>query len=452
MVAGETLLRNDEAVRPGLYPPRTRAGLDPTKREEFLERLSALRRAYLAQAPSARASSLQIIDLDQIRRRFGTRWAQVREKALGIVESGLQREMGRDDAYVAVTETLFYLFRVGVARQDADRRARLLAADMTERLCGAIPGGVAVRLKTAPFDFAHGLAGIASFEQLRTRIEAFSRTLDDRELRLFLDNVDRAQPWFRPTIHLRKGLVSAYHLTPMLAPAPGGEPGGGPGGEAAAKLRPLASLCPESLNGVFDAETDNWSIQQAASLLPGRGGGRGTGGRAAMLLVPVRYETLAAMRFREPFLTLCRQLPRSSGRRLLFELLDLPPGLPQSRVRELMAYLKPFCLGMVARLPHDVIYAEHLVSSGIVGLSADLGGLDPEASATRETLHMLAEAARAQRMRSLLVAASSVRLCHHALRAGIDQLNGDAFMPMTAQAGRSILAGRPARPRPAAPA
>src|SRR5215213_148342 len=92
-------LRRDEAVRPGLYPPRTRAGLDPTKREEFLDRLSALRRAYLAQAAAARLSSLQIIDLDQIRRRFGTRWPQVREKALGIVEAGLQREIGRDDAY-----------------------------------------------------------------------------------------------------------------------------------------------------------------------------------------------------------------------------------------------------------------------------------------------------------------------------------------------------------------
>jgi hypothetical protein len=245
------------------------------------------------------------------------------------------------------------------------------------------------------------------------------------------------QPWFRPTIHLRKGLVSAYHMAPMLAAAEGGA--GGP--------QPLASLCPTSLNGVFDAEADNWAIQQVAPLLPGRAGDgrRGPGSGGAAIIVPLHYETLAAMRFREPFLALCRQLPRGSSRRLILELLDLPPGLPQSRVRELMAYVKPFCLGMLARLPHDVIYAEHLVSCGIVGLSADLGPLDPEAPAARETLHMLAEAARAQRMRSYLVAASSVRLCHQALRAGIDQLNGDAFMPLVPQPGRAILAGRAAQ-------
>jgi hypothetical protein len=37
-----------------LYPPRTRAGLDPGRREEFLERVAGLRRAYLAQPAASR--------------------------------------------------------------------------------------------------------------------------------------------------------------------------------------------------------------------------------------------------------------------------------------------------------------------------------------------------------------------------------------------------------------
>lgn len=228
-----------------LYPPRTRAGLDPNLREEFLERVSGLRRAYLAQPASAAMSSLQTLDLDQIRLRFGRRWPAVRPKVLGIVEAAVQRELGKDDLYVAVSETVLHLFRIGLRRRDAERRGRLLAAEITERLCGTIPGGVAVRLKTAGFDFNHGLAGIASFEQLRNRVEAFGKALDDHELKLFLDNVGRLEPLFRPTIHFRKGLVSAYHLAPLLR-----EPDGG--------LAAAASLCPSSFNGVFDAETDNW--------------------------------------------------------------------------------------------------------------------------------------------------------------------------------------------------
>jgi hypothetical protein len=107
-----------------------------------------------------------------------------------------------------------------------------------------------------------------------------------------------------------------------------------------------------------------------------------------------------------------------------------------------MAYVKPFCLALVARLPHDAIFAEHLLSTGIRGLSLDLGELDPEGPATREILHMLVDAARAQRMRSLAVSATAVRACHHAVKAGVDQLNGDAFMPAVRQPGRVFRAGK----------
>jgi hypothetical protein len=193
-----------------LYPPHTRLGLDPTKRDEFANRISALRRAHAAQADTARASSLQILHLDQIRARFGRRWSQVRGKALSIVETSLQRELGRDDAYVAVSEVTYYIFRLGLKRRDADRRGALLAADMTERLCGALPGGVAVQLKTAAFDVDQGLAGIVSYEQLRNRIEAFTKSIDDQEARLFVENLWRLQTWFQPTLNVRKGLISAY--------------------------------------------------------------------------------------------------------------------------------------------------------------------------------------------------------------------------------------------------
>ena len=419
-----------EAAAFAIHPPRTRAGLNPLKRDEFLNRLSAVRRACLALGRDSGQTCLQLLDLEQIRYRFGRRWTALRPKIFGIVETSLQRDLGRDDAYVAVSETLLYVFRLGPKRQDAERRGWLVAADITEKLCGAIPGGVAVTVRTVPFDVSAGLAGVTSLEQLRNRVEAFSRSVDDAELRAFLDHAAQLQPLFRPTINLRKRLISAYHLEPVLQ---------GPGDSR----RPVSTLCPRSLNGIFDAEADNWSIQQLGRLLLAPGAAR----QRACIIVPVHYETLAAMRLREPFLLTCRQLPRTSIRQLVLEILGLPPGMPQSRVRELMAYVRPFCLTIVARLPHDVLYAEHLANSGITGLSLRLDRPDPEASATADILHMLVDTARAQRMRSLLVDARSVQLCHAALRAGVDQLNGEAFMPAVRQPGRAILVGRAASGR-----
>ena len=228
-----------EAAAFAIHPPGTRAGLNPLKRDEFLNGLSAIRRACLALGRASGQTCLQLLDLEQIRYRFGRRWTPLRPKIFGIVESSLQRDLGRDDAYVAVSETLFYVFRIGLKRQDAERRGWLAAADITERLCGAIPGGVAVTVKSVPFDVGAGLAGVTSLEQLRNRVEAFSRSVDDAELRVFLDHAAQLQPWFRPTINLRKRLISAYHLEPVLQ---------GPGDSRL----PLSALCPASLNGIFD--------------------------------------------------------------------------------------------------------------------------------------------------------------------------------------------------------
>jgi hypothetical protein len=200
------------------------------------------------------------------------------------------------------------------------------------------------------------------------------------------------------------------------------------------QLAPISELCPDSFNGVFDAECDNWSVQQAADLLPSLG----QRGRRAPVVVRLHYETLAAPHLREAFMILCRRLPRTARRYLLFEVLNIPLGLPQGGVRELLAPLRPFCLGLIARLPFDAIFAEHLVLSGVIGLSLDAEEAEATELTRHETLHMLVEAARAHRMRSLLVNAGSVRLCQHAHKAGFDQLSGPGFMPPVRQAGRAF--------------
>lgn len=433
--------RPSEAGKPGaaaamlatppfqLYPPRSRAGLDPNQPDQFVPRIMALRKAFMSQPRVARHGSLQLLELDQIRQRFGRRWPELRAKVWGILEAALARELGPDEAYVAASETLIYILRIGLIRGEVERHGQLMAAEVTERLCGAVPGGVAVRLRTMPFDFDHGLSGVASFGQLRNRIEAQGQALDDAELRLFLDHVEQLRPLFWPTIHLRKRLVSGYQLIPMIMEADG-------------RITRLDELCGASLHGVFDAECDNWSVQQVGRILDARCSGR----RHAPVLVSIHYETLAAMRLREPFLILCRQLPRISSRLLLFEIIDLPPGLPQARVRDLAAYLQPFCLTMVARLRPDAIVADHLHHSGIRAVSLRGRDLDPDRPESLQRLAMLADVGRAMTLRSLLIDVPSSRLAHLALRAGIAHLNGDGFMPPVAQPGRVFSLPRPFAP------
>jgi hypothetical protein len=121
--------------------------------------------------------------------------------------------------------------------------------------------------------------------------------------------------------------------------------------------------------------------------------------------------------------------------------LDLPAGAPQARVRELMSYLRPFCLAMVVRLERAHTNLDHLASSGIRGLSASPGTLAGEGESVAETLACLAGSARVRGMRSLLIDATAPATYRFALAAGIDHICGDGLMPPLVRPGRAFQVG-----------
>lgn len=138
---------------PALYPPRTAKGLDPTA-GDFTFRVEAFRRAWLAQPGARPVGYVQEIDLDPVRRHFGRRWVWLRERALQLVESTLEQRLGPEDVYLVMSENLVWVLALGVERRAIEVRGRLVASELTRRLCGALPGGVAVQFSTRLVDFA----------------------------------------------------------------------------------------------------------------------------------------------------------------------------------------------------------------------------------------------------------------------------------------------------------
>ncbi|MEZ5862455.1 MAG: hypothetical protein R3D28_26370, partial [Geminicoccaceae bacterium] len=261
---------------------------------------------------------------------------------------------------------------------------------------------------------------------------------------------------FQPILHVRKRLVAGYALTPML--------------DGEAGRQGVAELCPVSLNGVFDAAVDRWSIGQVAPHLHAA--------RAALRLT-LHYSTLATMRHREQLILACRRLPAGAGRRLIIEIAGLPASLPQARVRELVSYLRPFAVAIVVRIEPDLLAAagsgdrtpgrlsmitDNLQASGVAGISALLrssgtgsgddddsdaegrAATDGEAGAAATLLTGLAALGRAAGLRTCALlesgggaGAGSVRA---AIAAGIDYLSGEALLPPTLLPGRVIALPR----------
>ena len=120
-------------------------------------------------------------------------------------------------------------------------------------------------------------------------------------------------------------------------------------------------------------------------------------------------------------------------------MLGLPQGLPQPRVRELMAYIRPFCATIVVRLPPGLPRIEHLASSGVRGLSLAAVGPDGDERAAPAGIAALVATARAVGMRSLVVEIASASAARAALSAGVDHAGGDALIPAMRRLGPPIL-------------
>ena len=407
-----------------LYPPRGRKGLDPTVLANFASRIAAFRRAVLDQPQPRLYSALQILDFGQIHLRFGRRWEELREKIFLIIEHALDRAIGPDDLYLIVDEEHAYLLLTGRRRAEAEARARIVAAEITQRLCGLVPGGVAMRVQTLPFDFDAGLKDVMSARQLRERISAFNRELEDRERRAFRDNVMLFRARYRPLVHLRKSLVSAYRVEALLRRPEGPE-------------IPAETVCEERINGVFDAELDGWILRRAGEAL------RALRGRLrAFVVLPVHYETLAARRLRDPYLQHCRALPAHSGRHLVFELLDLPPGMPQASLCELTSYLRPFAFTLAARIEPELLTAEHLQGCDIRFLTADwYGERLAEDGDRRERVELwdrdglarFAALGREARMRTAMLDIEEASALQAVAAAGIDYGGGPLIAPPLAE-------------------
>jgi len=404
-----------------LYPPRSPKGLDPEKIGDFTRRIEEFRTIHIAQNDHKRFGSLQSLDLEPIAIRFGRRWPGIREKAFRHIESCMAKNLRPNDLYVVDSETRVLMLMTGIERVAAERLGLTIASDITQRLCGVIPGGYAVRVKTLPFDLDGGLAGVNSLPALRSHIDAFARSADDAEQRLFEDHSAALAMAYSPTLDTRSGRIQIYHGRPSVRLGDADPVDAG-------------SLCQDSASGVFDAALDKWSLLQTVAHLDPQAGA----GKAPTLVVPVHFETLARMRLREAYINLCRRLPPVSAEQLAFEVLGVPISTPQSRMHDLAAYIKPFSKHLVVRVAPQTLAVDHFMNCGIGTLSICGEDIDADDVATPALLKSLGALARTANMRLLLTETSSLRLCQLAARAGVNLLNGPAFMPHAAAPGPVI--------------
>jgi len=373
-------------------------------------------RWHTRSARLARGSgSTNVIGLGAIRREAGNRWDKIRPGVIARLETLLRQRLGPADFFVPIDEADYLVVMPGSTPEDGQICCLRIAYELFTSLLGPctieqldIAHAEAVDddvLETRPFRIAE-LIEMAKKAEL---VLGPSPT-DAAHLELHSLGVPSGQPAlvtelsYLPIWDTQYQVIRAYvAATKGSRRFAGVETNGSNARELSRQLLTVLETSVRSL----DAHLAR--------------------GERFQLTIPVSYEVLSSQVARMEFICTCRQLSSSLRPYLAFRLDDIPVGVPQSRLVDLVATLAPFSGMLLAKVSARLSTYSIAAYQGI-GLKAVGIGLNsvPESEQMREIDRLAAETKRLKLM-AFLDDVSSLDILRYALERGINWLSGPAI-------------------------
>jgi len=120
----------------------------------------------------------------------------------------------------------------------------------------------------------------------------------------------------------------------------------------------------------------------------------------------------------------CRGLSSELRPYLIFEISELPLGVPQSRLSELVGSVRPFCRGVATQLPARIPNYGAYLGAGLHAIGLSLSGMGTGGGEMGSEMFKLGVAARKQGIRSFALDVPSEELLRAAHAHGINLISG----------------------------
>lgn len=378
---------------------------------------------------AALAGQVQLVSVAAIRETVGDRWARHQPLVEDFVTRAFQRNASEDDLIVRVNDTDFLLIQPSRTPMGALSRSSVLLRETLTFFLGAAE---AENIHISVVDRI-GDAGLEATRVTGDQLEAAAaeRTAD------LVHSRDGSAPWERfgvarpphkmvavkrpgqadmqlmfhldPVWHVaREAVVSFVVRTVAVQRTPGGE------------------VAPVDVTELTPGASAALTIQRLIfidELL-----GDDPSGPAFAVHCPISLIALSYSGARTAVLGELRRLVHGGRReRLIIELIHLPEGLPESRLSEAIAQLRPYARAVVARAPSlatDVSLWARCGARAVVH-EAPSGGPDSSENVLLAALPGAAERARQAGLMVGLYGVRSGSIALAAWSAGFSHLSGD---------------------------
>jgi hypothetical protein len=368
------------------------------------------------------AGRVNVIGLQKAKERLGSAWERVAERADRIARNTIERHLGEDDIYTSANNITYVMVFARLSPEQAKAKCLMIGEEIAKALFGE-SGGDLLEVKTAVMrvDGKLDLENVSLTDQLFSSISS-ADDLDFAEGESVPAVKPKAQPSssadllaglrfsYRPIWDQARNVISTYLC---VAQVPTSDVG------SAVSEAELALAGDGEAVTRLDAAVRQRVLEDLDQLVREN--------RRLLLTLPIHFETMGSVvRRREYLADIGRRAAGEAGKLLVIEITGVPEGVPQSRLVDLIAPLRPLCRGVMLRVRLGTAEFAQFKGCGAVALGCDIGAHPGPEFALMQQMNRFNRSAAAAAMATYLHGAHSLSQVAASIGAGFNYVDGDA--------------------------
>jgi len=349
------------------------------------------------------AARMSFVGIAEVRKRLGDHWDEMSDKVMRVAGQLVERRLEPGDIFGSLGEAGFVIVFARLDPQKAEQRCRRIAAEISRFLLGEdidpdkLRVGVDIgEISCEDVPAGNNLGDIARLLQGRARENARSSVSKPPPAKA-PKQVDKQPAWERymPVWCLAEGHINIYCL----------------------RVPPMSEF---GVNLPRQDELDLMLFDRARRRLATLNRSKAN----ILILCPVRFDTLRQQESLKKLTRLCDSLSEALRSRLVFEMRDIPEGVPQVQFDQAIAFLKKYAAYTAVRVGRFersfTRYAAAKVRFAITDFSPLVGA---EADAI-PTMNRFVAASERVGMTSVGIGMDTTSLAVAAVSAGFDHISG----------------------------
>lgn len=482
--------RRGEGKTPAAAGPQRRAapsGASPPSNEQsaFVDALKGL----FAQHGEVLAGNLNLIGLDDIREQLGSKWLRLEDHVHSLTNRIIKRHLAKADIHMRYGELEYLIVFADLGQEAAQVKCAMISEELHAHLLGAedlkhmrvrsVIGVVDDRLVIEEVSLEatlHKLAGKItkggvttifdppssrgssagaaarrhSSERSRAAVKPPTTSRDaaapekaepaqvcvsDDEVDvgplIFVDKDVGAKPredavgdtsrgWsetidfiYRPIWDVRHSVISTFMCAPCRFTALGYVHGG--------------NVLPISASDDDIAQLDSWTLQKTVADM----GELFQNRFQFLVIVPVHYTTVTSRATRKAHMRICGEIPEGMRKFLNFQIMNVPEGVPSTRLTEIASALQPFARALILMSGFQRRDFSLLRPSGIGAISLDISKERRSESEILADMNGFAKRAEEHGLICYVHGVRSSSLSIGAIAAGFHYIDGDRVKGVT---------------------